>query len=695
MLAGAVALAAAAVSIQAIPAAGSTPRAAKPSSVVLTSSGTPVGGVKHVWLIILENKSYDASFSSLNKNSYLWKTLPSQGALLKNYYGTGHFSLDNYTSLVSGQGPAPADQNDCPVYSDEHGSVVTSSRTKDASTTDRGQFAETGSPYANPVPGGAAEGAHGGTGCVYPASVPTLFNQFDAAGVKWKGYAQDLGNPDATGAPHAVNKCGGPGDPSGTGIANPGSANATDQYVPKHFPFPWFESLLSSNRDCTAKQIANLDNTKTGLVHDLQKEKDTPAFSWITPDNCSDAHDAICAGNNLSGAFDAQGRPDYRPAGKAAYQPEATAPTNYTGGLYASDLFLKYYIPLIEQSAAFRDGGLIDVTFDEANPPFANSSFNNANNPGSTAHVSTPANASGYAQSDTAGQSFDRRGRVVNTATEPTGPNTPLLQDSHGNQVYPGPGDSAFIDRPASLSGDPGVDSKYVLGGGNSTPGARTDSTGVSGSSGGASVIDPNITAPDAGRQISGAGIPANACVGPVTDSGPRFDTASSAATTKPASNPANKAYYGSFKLVDCTTGNPETLSGAVTSIQFTAESAASDPLYSQTIETPGGGDTGSVLISPLIKPGTVSTVKYNHYSWLRTMEDLFKVSKGDERGTIAGGAGSVSKGLDGQGHIGFAAQPDLRTFGKDVFTRLPKRKHHGRQHPHDASGATVRRRGQ
>ena len=78
-----------------------------------------MGAVKHVWLIILENKSYDASFTSLNKNSYLWKTLPSQGALLKNYYGTGHFSLDNYTSLVSGQGPAPADQNDCPVYSDQ------------------------------------------------------------------------------------------------------------------------------------------------------------------------------------------------------------------------------------------------------------------------------------------------------------------------------------------------------------------------------------------------------------------------------------------------------------------------------------------------------------------------------------------------------------------------------------------------
>ena len=52
--------------------------------------GIQPGKIRHVWLIILENKSYDATFTGLNNNSYLWKTLPSQGALLKNYYGTGH-----------------------------------------------------------------------------------------------------------------------------------------------------------------------------------------------------------------------------------------------------------------------------------------------------------------------------------------------------------------------------------------------------------------------------------------------------------------------------------------------------------------------------------------------------------------------------------------------------------------------------
>src|SRR5271166_5411910 len=65
-------------------------RGGSPDAVqcVITSTGTPVGGIKHVWLIILENKSYDETFTGLNQNSYLWQTLPAQGALLTNYYGT-------------------------------------------------------------------------------------------------------------------------------------------------------------------------------------------------------------------------------------------------------------------------------------------------------------------------------------------------------------------------------------------------------------------------------------------------------------------------------------------------------------------------------------------------------------------------------------------------------------------------------
>ena len=72
------------------------------------------------------------------------------------------------------------------------------------------------------------------------------------------------------------------------------------------------------------------------------------------------------------------------------------------------------------------------------------------------------------------------------------------------------------------------------------------------------------------------------------------------------------------------------------------------------------------MLISPFIKPGTVSSVYYNHYSWLRTMEDIFDVSRGNDHTKLP--AGTVSGGVDGEGHLGFAAQPGLATFGRDVF---------------------------
>src|SRR5580698_9759258 len=88
----------------------------------LSRAGIAPGQIKHVWLIILENKSYDATFTGLNQNSYLWKTLPSQGVLLKNYYGTGHSSMDNYLSMVSGQAPEEDTQSDCSVEDTDFGS---------------------------------------------------------------------------------------------------------------------------------------------------------------------------------------------------------------------------------------------------------------------------------------------------------------------------------------------------------------------------------------------------------------------------------------------------------------------------------------------------------------------------------------------------------------------------------------------
>ena len=71
----------------------------------------------------------------------------------------------------------------------------------------------------------------------------------------------------------------------------------------------------------------------------------------------------------------------------------------------------------------------------------------------------------------------------------------------------------------------------------------------------------------------------------------------------------------------------------------------------------PGGGQVGAVLFNRrLIEPGTVDTTgSYNHYSVLRSYEDLL---------------GSTAGGDDGHGHLGFAALPTSTPFGCDVFNR-------------------------
>jgi hypothetical protein len=59
-----------------------------------------------------------------------------------------------------------------------------------------------------------------------------------------------------------------------------------------------------------------------------------------------------------------------------------------------------------------------------------------------------------------------------------------------------------------------------------------------------------------------------------------------------------------------------------------------------------GGGRVGAVALSPFIRPGTVTSHPYNHFSTLRTVEGLFGVP-----------------------FLGYANTPDPGSFGADVFT--------------------------
>ena len=375
----------------------STTADANPSPTARTVAYQPPK-IGHVWTIILENKSYEATFTGLNQNSYLWKTLPSYGALLRQYYGTGHYSLDNYISLVGGQAPAPDNQRDCPQYQN----------------VAPGFAAPDGQTYAS-------------TGCVYPRSVKTLFNQLDQVGKSWKVYAQDMGNDPTREDPY---RCGIPGNPSGAGVVDPGGATPTDQYVPKHNPAPWFHDLTDNPADCRRVVPLNGYAATPGhraipsIAHDLKSVRTTPAFSWISPNNCSDAHDAVCKGDNLSGD-----------------------PNNHQGGLYAADTFLQKYVPMIMESPAFQKDGEIQIIFDEAFPPYkmyGNSIADYQGNSDPTLNVPT-----------------DTAQSVVACCNELPGPNTtqPGFQ-AFGQDTTPGGGitGAVFISRfikPGSVSDQP------------------------------------------------------------------------------------------------------------------------------------------------------------------------------------------------------------------------------------------------
>jgi hypothetical protein len=340
--------------------------------------------IKYVFVIVLENESFETTFGADTKATYLADTLTKQGAFLQQYFGTGHSSLDNYISMISGIAPDPETQADCGRYTD---------------------FVET-----SMTPGGQPAGK----GCVYPAHVPTIGNQLSARGLSWKAYMEDMGN-DST---RESATCGHAkmGDRDATELATP-----TDQYAAKHDPFVYFHSIIDS--PACARNVVPL----TQLEQNLKSASHTPNYSFIAPSLCHDGHDRPCK----------NGEP---------------------GGLVSANAFLKRWIPIIRNSPAYRDGGLIIITFDEA--------------------ASVDASA---------------------CCNEPSGPNT-TMPGAHG----------------------------------------------------------------------------------------------------------------------------------------------------------PGGGRIGAVLLSPFIRPGTVSNVPYNHYSMLRSVENLF-----------------------GLKHIGFAGEPGLASFGPDVYTRPAGRAAH------------------
>ena len=244
-----------------------------------------------MFVVNLENENFDDTFGARSPAQYLIRTLLPQGQLLDNYYGIAHNSLPNYIAQISGQGPNPQTQADCPVFTDFRRVTTT------------------------------ADGQAVGTGCVFPADVPTVADQLTARRFTWKGYMEDIGN-----SPTEPKTCRHPA----IGAADDTQQAHADEhaYRRRHNPFVYFHSIIDS--PVCAQRVVGLDHAT-----DLRSASTTPNLAYITPNLCDDGHDEPCV----------DGRP---------------------GGLVSADAWLQVWIPKILASPAFRHDGMLVVTFDEA-----------------------------------------------------------------------------------------------------------------------------------------------------------------------------------------------------------------------------------------------------------------------------------------------------------------------------------------
>ncbi len=167
----------------------------------------------------------------------------------------------------------------------------------------------------------ATKGARGqvlGTGCAYPTSTKTLSSQLTAAGDTWKAYVQ--GVPSNANSACRVPK---------VGSKVPQTAASKSAYVSWRNPFVYFRSLTSGSA-CHDDEVG-LGHLKT----DLKSASTTPSLAYIIPASCSDGSEAPC-------------------------NPKA-AP-----GLAGANQFLKSVVPEIKKSPAYKAGGMIAITFDQA-----------------------------------------------------------------------------------------------------------------------------------------------------------------------------------------------------------------------------------------------------------------------------------------------------------------------------------------
>jgi hypothetical protein len=178
-------------------------------------------------------------------------------------------------------------------------------------------------PTFTPIkPGTIKHGQVTGDGCVYPAKTPTLADELAKKGLSWKAYVQSS-DVSASGRPTSCRH-------PALGSRDAEQAPRTgDPYVTWHNPFVYFKSVTDKG-SCKANDIG-----LGTLAGDLDKPSTAPAVAYIVPSPCDNGSPQPCT-----------------PGAPAGLAPAAD--------------FLGTVLPEIQNSAAYKDNGVIVITSDQA-----------------------------------------------------------------------------------------------------------------------------------------------------------------------------------------------------------------------------------------------------------------------------------------------------------------------------------------
>jgi hypothetical protein len=215
--------------------------------------------VKHAWLIVLGENSYEGTYGAGAATPYLTRTLPKEGLLIPNYYGVTGGVLANEIALLSGQGPTPETAADCPLFT-----AIT------------------------PATLSATAGQVEGSGCAYPQTVASLPTQLEEAGLEWRAYVEGMEDGGAIGQPWRCRR------PT-VGVPDP-PASPGDQYLSWRNPVVYFDAVVEGGA-CEKRDVGFELLTK-----DLQAKKRTPALSLIFPDACHSGGEVECEPGAPTGA---------------------------------------------------------------------------------------------------------------------------------------------------------------------------------------------------------------------------------------------------------------------------------------------------------------------------------------------------------------------------------------------------------